>query len=159
MKLSLSLPRSLSIFIFSFAREMKCLRHKIHLNLFLSVLTANLSWVLSYAVQVSEERQLSDIFIILHYTQHMYVRQTRPLLCRKFRGSGGFFLGQEKNAFLWFFSIFFMWEISDKTTLQHFSTFKYNSFQMKPSNHLSRLFPPGFPKWHSSCWHTHRSSC
>ena len=32
---------------------MKCLRHKIHLNLFLSVLTANLDWVLSYAVQVS----------------------------------------------------------------------------------------------------------
>ena len=103
MKLSLSLPRSLSIFIFSFGREMKCLRHKIHLNLFLSVLTANLSWVLSYAVQVSEERQLSDIFIILHYTQHMYVRQTRPLLCRKFRGSGGFCLAAKKCIFVTFF--------------------------------------------------------
>ena len=33
---------------------MKCLRHKIHLNLFLSVLTANLDWVVSYAVQVRE---------------------------------------------------------------------------------------------------------
>ena len=36
---------------------MKCLRHKIHLNLFLSVLTANLDWVVSYGVQV-RDRQL-----------------------------------------------------------------------------------------------------
>ena len=36
-------------------REMRCLRHKIHLNLFLSLLTANLDWVLSYATQVKKE--------------------------------------------------------------------------------------------------------
>ena len=45
-------------FIITFVREMKCLRHKIHLNLFLSVLTANLVWVVSYAVQV---REISDL--------------------------------------------------------------------------------------------------
>ena len=48
----------LSFFIITFVREMKCLRHKIHLNLFLSVLTANLVWVVSYAVQV---REISDL--------------------------------------------------------------------------------------------------
>merc|ERR1719483_243131 len=40
-----------AIFIFLYFREMRCLRHKIHLNLFLSLLTANLDWVLSYGVQ------------------------------------------------------------------------------------------------------------
>ena len=39
---------------------MKCLRHKIHLNLFLSVLTANLDWVVSYGVQV-RDRQLGCV--------------------------------------------------------------------------------------------------
>ena len=43
----------LAIFIFLYFREMRCLRHKIHLNLFLSLLTANMDWVLSYGVQVS----------------------------------------------------------------------------------------------------------
>ena len=43
---------------------MKCLRHKIHLNLFLSVLTANLDWVVSYAVQVREAARLSCIIIV-----------------------------------------------------------------------------------------------
>jgi len=41
----------LAIFIFLYFREMRCLRHKIHLNLFLSLLTANMDWVLSYGVQ------------------------------------------------------------------------------------------------------------
>ena len=34
---------------------MRCLRHKIHLNLFFSLLTANLDWVLSDATQVKTE--------------------------------------------------------------------------------------------------------
>ena len=33
-------------------REMKCLRHKIHLNLFVSVLSANLAWLLVYVITV-----------------------------------------------------------------------------------------------------------
>ena len=39
-----------TIYLF-ICREMRCLRQKIHLNLFLSVLTANLDWLLIYAVQ------------------------------------------------------------------------------------------------------------
>jgi len=39
-----------AIFIFMYFREMKCLRHKIHLNLFVSVLSANLAWLLVYRI-------------------------------------------------------------------------------------------------------------
>merc|ERR1719483_1031777 len=59
-----------AIFIFLYFREMRCLRHKIHLNLFLSLLTANLDWVLSYAVQYfmvklhDREDPLSSLYTI-----------------------------------------------------------------------------------------------
>ena len=33
---------------------MKCLRHKIHLNLFVSVLSANLAWLLVYVITVGD---------------------------------------------------------------------------------------------------------
>lgn len=63
-----------AIFIFMYFREMKCLRHKIHLNLFLSVLTANLDWIIIYAVQHflieyhkdADVRTISTINCILH---------------------------------------------------------------------------------------------
>ena len=38
---------------------MKCLRHKIHLNLFVSVLSANLAWLLVYVITVGDHLKMS----------------------------------------------------------------------------------------------------
>ena len=38
---------------------MKCLRHKIHLNLFVSVLSANLAWLLVYVITVGDHLNMS----------------------------------------------------------------------------------------------------
>jgi len=56
-----------AIFIFLYFREIRFLRHKIHLNLFLSLLTANLDWVLIYAVEHPDNTEiLSTLNCILH---------------------------------------------------------------------------------------------
>ena len=55
------------IFWFYFWSEIRFLRHKIHLNLFLSLLTANLDWVLIYAVEHPDNTEiLSTLNCILH---------------------------------------------------------------------------------------------
>ena len=41
---------------FNCAREMRCLRHKIHANLFVSLLTSNLGWILIAVLQVRKGR-------------------------------------------------------------------------------------------------------
>ena len=46
---------------------MKCLRHKIHLNLFVSVLSANLAWLLVYVITVGD-----------HFKMSRYMRGQQP---------------------------------------------------------------------------------
>ena len=58
---------------------MRCLRHKIHLNLFLSLLTANLAWVLSFAVQVQQGSSFAVQFLTdlnLHIVYLLYILVT-----------------------------------------------------------------------------------
>jgi hypothetical protein len=46
-------------------REMRCLRHKIHTNLFLSLLTSNLCWILIAVIQVSLIITYTNLFLSL----------------------------------------------------------------------------------------------
>ncbi len=44
---------------------MRCLRHKIHTNLFLSLLTSNLCWILIAVIQVSLIITYTNLFLSL----------------------------------------------------------------------------------------------
>ena len=49
-------------------REMRCLRHKIHVGLFLSLILTDIAWIFVAFIQVSSKFQSQYFINIIHYT-------------------------------------------------------------------------------------------
>ncbi|XP_034243000.1 diuretic hormone receptor-like isoform X2 [Thrips palmi] len=64
---------TMAVFIFSYFRELHCLRNRIHMNLMLAYIAADIVWILNMAVNVYLIEHISQAFcfifvVLLHYT-------------------------------------------------------------------------------------------